>query len=279
MFPQADWPACQILIVRIFWSKKVTQLELLPQRRESTATSLLQRPEFFLAALADAIHDEIAFMTEDLGGRIVYLSRSAERVLNHNPAGLLNRQFSETMTDHPSNDQVRSFPSNLRYAPTGRICEIFDRDGRRVQLMFWRVPIFHHGIPIGTAGILRRLNQNTIDSEDLTAYEENELMKRVHMLSNVERQVIELVVDGHMNKKMASILDVAVRTIESRRSRAMIKLQARSLSELVQIWVHVRRIEARMRAAQLSAVVTSTVSAPHMSRSTATTSTTDLVPS
>ncbi len=46
---------------------------------------------------------------------------------------------------------------------------------------------------------------------------------------------------------MAMILDVAVRTIESRRSRAMIKLQARSLSELVRNWIRVRQIEARMR--------------------------------
>ena len=70
-------------------------------------------------------------------------------------------------------------------------------------------------------------------------------MDRVNSLTPVEFQVIDMVVDGNMNKTMALTLGVAVRTIESRRARAMAKLETKTLSELVQSWVHVRRIKAR----------------------------------
>ena len=69
-------------------------------------------------------------------------------------------------------------------------------------------------------------------------------MFRVVGLTEVERQVIDMVVDGNMNKEIAVLLEVAVRTVESRRSRAMMKLQSRTVSELVQKWVQVRHIEA-----------------------------------
>jgi len=108
--------------------------------------------------------------------------------------------------------------------------------------------VLHEGVPIGLTGIVRRLQDCSHGATELSEVDEKELMAKVATLSDVEERVIELVIDGTMNKKMAVILDVAVRTIESRRARAMAKLKTRTLSELVQLWVHVRRIRARNKS-------------------------------
>jgi DNA-binding NarL/FixJ family response regulator len=117
-----------------------------------------------------------------------------------------------------------------------------------IHLEYTEVEIVHNGALIGYSGIMRRLESTEGTAMDallpVASPEDVELMQRVASLSDVERQVVELVVDGHMNKKMAAVLEVAVRTIESRRSRAMTKMKATSLSHLVQMWLRVRQIES-----------------------------------
>jgi len=207
---------------------------------------VLDQPNQFLPILVDAIQDELAFYSLDMDGRFVFLSNSAEAVLNHSPQQWQNHTFVDALTDNPCNDPIRTCEWNSveGNSSTGRICEIYDRDGNRLKLKYWRVHIVRDGVPIGLSGIIRRLQDKANSSQELDPIAENELMSRVATLTPVEFQVIDMVVDGNMNKKMASILGVAVRTIESRRARSMTKLQTKTLSELVQAWVHVRRIKA-----------------------------------
>jgi FixJ family two-component response regulator len=100
---------------------------------------------------------------------------------------------------------------------------------------------------IGFVGFIKRSDH--VDHSHLPDFEfdDRELMQRAASLSIVERQVAELVVDGHMNKRMANLLNVAVRTIETRRARVMSKMRAKSLPQLVQMWLRVRQIEAEAR--------------------------------
>jgi len=207
---------------------------------------VLDQPNQFLPILVDAIQDELAFYSLDMDGRFVFLSNSAEAVLNHSPQQWQNHTFVDALTDNPCNDPIRTCEWNSveGNSSTGRICEIYDRDGNRLKLKYWRVHIVRDGVPIGLSGIIRRLQDKANSSQELDPVAESELMSRVATLTPVEFQVIDMVVDGNMNKKMASILGVAVRTIESRRARSMTKLQTKTLSELVQAWVHVRRIKA-----------------------------------
>lgn len=207
---------------------------------------VLDQPNQFLPILVDAIQDELAFYSIDMDGRFVYLSNSAESVLNHCPNQWQNRTFIDALTDNPCNDPIRTCEWNSLEgnSSTGRICEIYDRDGNRLKLKYWRVHILRDGVPIGLSGIIRRLHDKANNLE-LDPIAEKELMDRVNSLTPVEFQVIDMVVDGNMNKTMALTLGVAVRTIESRRARAMAKLETKTLSELVQSWVHVRRIKAR----------------------------------
>ncbi len=63
------------------------------------------------------------------------------------------------------------------------------------------------------------------------------LKDRLNSLSERERQIIELVVAGEPNKAIASILAVSTKTVEAHRANLMRKMGARSLAELVRIFV------------------------------------------
>ncbi len=212
--------------------------------RKSVYPALTQ-PSQFMPTLVEAIQDELAFYSHDINGKTTYLSKSSVQVLNHSSDRRLEHPFWDFLTDDPCNDSIRSQKATTESTSVmGRICEIFDSEGNRLKLKYWQVPIVHDGMIIGQSGIIRRLNDDSNDGESLGTKEQEELMAKVGMLTEVELNVIDMVVDGRMNKEMAAILNVAVRTIESRRSRAMAKLKTKTISELVQVWVQFRRIRA-----------------------------------
>ena len=226
-----------------------SQLSLEP-RTQSNANYFLTQPNLFMPALAEAVQDELAFYCQDRNGRFTYLSKSAENVLEHCPKELLNRLFCDVVTDDPCNDHIRSceWLEADESASTSRICEMFDRDGDRRKLKYWHVPVMRDGVPIGFAGIICRLRGQALEDLDPGKTDESvesELLARIETLTPVESEVIDMVVNGQMNKEIAAILKVAVRTIESRRSRAMAKLNTKNLSELVQLWIRVRRIKSQ----------------------------------
>jgi FixJ family two-component response regulator len=69
-----------------------------------------------------------------------------------------------------------------------------------------------------------------------TRLEQIQLMalgERFHVLSARERQVISLIVTGMLNKQVASQLGIAEATVKLHRRNVMLKMQARSLPELV----------------------------------------------
>jgi DNA-binding CsgD family transcriptional regulator len=211
----------------------------------------LSRPDVFLLSLVEAIEDELAFYSHDRAGRFVYLSKSAEKVLKHPLELWKSKTLQNVFSDAPCNQELIQDSSRNAPAPASVVkkrCEIIDREGKRLQLEVWQTLVVHEGVPIGVSGIIRRPLELSKESTEQTSAEEATLESLVSSLTTVERRVIELVVDGCMNKEMAVKLDVAVRTIESRRSRGMAKLQVSSLSQLVQVWVQVRRLEARKRS-------------------------------
>jgi len=58
--------------------------------------------------------------------------------------------------------------------------------------------------------------------------------ERLAALTQREREVLDLVVAGRMNREIAETLDISIKTVEAHRARIMEKLQAHSLAELVQ---------------------------------------------
>lgn len=62
-----------------------------------------------------------------------------------------------------------------------------------------------------------------------------EIEARLARLTERERQVMDLVVEGKPNREIASLLDISPRTVEVFKARMMEKMQARSLPELVRL--------------------------------------------
>lgn len=58
---------------------------------------------------------------------------------------------------------------------------------------------------------------------------------RLGLLTSREREVLDLVVAGQLNKSIANQLGISIKTVEVHRARVMEKMQAKSLAELIQI--------------------------------------------
>lgn len=59
--------------------------------------------------------------------------------------------------------------------------------------------------------------------------------ERLAKLTAGEREVLNLILEGKINKEIASDLGLSTRTIEDRRARLMKKMGAKSLAELIQL--------------------------------------------
>ena len=66
---------------------------------------------------------------------------------------------------------------------------------------------------------------------------------RLARLSPREREVLDLVVAGKMNKTIADAMNISIKTVEAHRSRVMEKMNARSLAQLVEQVVQAREAQ------------------------------------
>jgi len=67
------------------------------------------------------------------------------------------------------------------------------------------------------------------------AHQAGEVRQRLARLTTRERQVLDELVIGNLNKVIAFNLDISPRTVEIHRARAMDKMQARNLAHLVRL--------------------------------------------
>lgn len=58
---------------------------------------------------------------------------------------------------------------------------------------------------------------------------------RLQLLTAREREVLERVIAGRLNKSIADDLGISIKTVEAHRARVMEKMQAKSLAELIQV--------------------------------------------
>jgi DNA-binding CsgD family transcriptional regulator len=66
----------------------------------------------------------------------------------------------------------------------------------------------------------------------------------VNSLSPRERSVVQLIAEGHSNKRIARILDLSIKTVETHRAGAHRKLGFTSTANLVRYAVRNRIVEA-----------------------------------
>ena len=91
--------------------------------------------------------------------------------------------------------------------------------------------------PFDAAALMLALNAAVARSREALAEtaEINALRKRFESLSRRERQVMERVVLGWLNKQVAADLEISEITVKAHRGRMMHKMRARSVADLVNI--------------------------------------------
>lgn len=62
-----------------------------------------------------------------------------------------------------------------------------------------------------------------------------EVAERIAMLTPRERQIMTMMVDGKPNKIMASELQISEKTVQTHRTRVMVKMRAESVADLVKM--------------------------------------------
>lgn len=82
--------------------------------------------------------------------------------------------------------------------------------------------------------LVRACLEENDDAVDANAWR-SRVKQRLESLTQRERQVLQLVVDGASNKMVASSLGISPRTVEIYRASVMSKMRADSLSELVRM--------------------------------------------
>ena len=55
----------------------------------------------------------------------------------------------------------------------------------------------------------------------------------IQRLTTREREIVQLLAEGHSNKRIAKLLDLSVKTVETHRAAVMRKLELSSLPDLV----------------------------------------------
>lgn len=61
-----------------------------------------------------------------------------------------------------------------------------------------------------------------------------EVARRLDQLTQREREVLDLIIAGKLNKQIADLLQISIKTVEGHRAHVMAKMAADSLAELVQ---------------------------------------------
>ncbi|WP_392537801.1 response regulator transcription factor [Legionella sp. 227] len=89
-------------------------------------------------------------------------------------------------------------------------------------------PVNHQNLLEISQRCLKKIKSNITLSQ--TAFQE-----RMNSLTKREKQVMNLVVEGNLNKQIAYELNISISTVEVHRANVMRKMQVKSLAELIKI--------------------------------------------
>jgi two-component system, LuxR family, response regulator FixJ len=87
---------------------------------------------------------------------------------------------------------------------------------------------------------LRDAMERSQAQQKTAAEPDDELKARMTSLTARERQVLDLVIEGMLNKVIADRLGISIKTVELHRSRVMSKMKAKSIAQLVQFTMRAR---------------------------------------
>ncbi|WP_398312862.1 response regulator transcription factor [Zoogloea sp.] len=90
--------------------------------------------------------------------------------------------------------------------------------------------------PFNDTELLRLVSQCLVTEQEHRARrrQDAEVSRRLDQLTQREREVLDLIIAGKLNKQIADVLGISIKTVEVHRARVMEKMAAQSLAELVQ---------------------------------------------
>ena len=90
--------------------------------------------------------------------------------------------------------------------------------------------------PFNDIELLRLVSQCLVTEQEHRARrrQDAEVSRRLDQLTQREREVLDLIIAGKLNKQIADVLGISIKTVEVHRARVMEKMAAQSLAELVQ---------------------------------------------
>jgi two-component system, LuxR family, response regulator TtrR len=91
--------------------------------------------------------------------------------------------------------------------------------------------------PFAESDLLKRIEEALSFATETAAQQTQvtAIKARLESLSDREKQVLEAVVNGKMNKTIAYDLDISIKTVEAHRARVMEKMEANSLAHLIRM--------------------------------------------
>ena len=137
-------------------------------------------------------------------------------------------------------------PGDTRPRAAGHGKLVRDTQGRNYALSyrFSRGPAVKNGLLVMAHDVTAMLQQFTGDAANSSTASVNPAGAKpapasLNALTAREREVLKLVVDGKLNKTIADILGISIKTVELHRSHVMRKMGARNVAELVKLTLNV----------------------------------------
>jgi len=117
----------------------------------------------------------------------------------------------------------------------------FPSDARDIDALLRMVDVAMYAAKEGGRGTFRFYFPELETMSHRDAARREQTVQRIGTLTDREREVMEVLVEGNSNKAIAYLLGASPRTIENHRARVMEKMQADSLPDLVRMVLEVKR--------------------------------------
>lgn len=89
--------------------------------------------------------------------------------------------------------------------------------------------------PINHQYLLDVVQKSIAESTDFIL--DDDINERINRLSARERQVVDLILEGRLNKQIAFDLSISISTVEAHRANVMRKMKAKNLAQLIKIYL------------------------------------------
>ena len=200
---------------------------------------ILREPYRLIPALLDAANLHYFLIAMSVDGTIQFTTDSVEKVLGRDPIEIVGKKFNVILSANYDSQMIRSgLEATDMGKPAEYCCELLTASQVPISVKMFSLGVYEDETLVGMVSLVQPVSDLKSNGDrDSRADARARARELTAQLSKAEHEVVQLVVDGHMNKAMAKMLGVAVRTIEARRARAMMKLQARTLPDLVKIWL------------------------------------------